>query len=191
LIVLKKPLLMAQELIARCVSPGDVVVDATAGNGHDTLFLAELVGDQGKVYSFDIQDEAISKTTQKLIDARLLSRVHLIYSGHENIAFYVKEKVSAVMFNLGYLPGKNHLLVTRPDTTLSALKASLEKLRFGGVITLVLYSGHTGGEEEKKTIIDYCSKLDQGRFTVFLYEMINWKNYPPALLSIEKHNSGK
>ena len=184
--ILKKPLLLARELIARCVSPGDVVVDATAGNGHDTLFLAELVGEEGKVYAFDIQDQAISETTRRLADAHLLSRVHLICSGHENMAFYVKEKISAVMFNLGYLPGKNHKLVTRAETTLTAIKTSLEKLNPGGVITLVLYSGHTGGKEEKNAIIDYCSMLNQNFFTVFLYEMINWTNHPPALLTIER-----
>lgn len=185
--ILKKPLLMAQEIIARCVSPGDVVVDATAGNGNDTLFLAELVGDRGKVYSFDIQDEAINRTTRRLRKARLLSRVNLICSGHEKMAIYIKENISAAMFNLGYLPGKKHQLVTRPETTLIALKAGLEKLKPGGVITLVLYSGHAGGEEEKNAIINYCSTLSQEFYTVLLYEMINWVNHPPALVSIEKN----
>lgn len=183
---IKKPLLMARELVSGYVSPGDTVVDATAGNGYDTLFLAELVGEQGKVYSFDIQSEAISRTTSKLLDANLLPRVRLICSGHENLASYLKEKVSAVMFNLGYLPGSDHSLVTRPETTLTALKASLEKLTPGGIITIVLYSGHAGGEEEKKIILDYCSKLDQNFYTVLFYGMINWKNHPPSLLAIEK-----
>lgn len=191
---IKKPLLMARELISGHVSPGDAVVDATAGNGYDTLFLAELVGDQGKVYSFDIQSEAISRTTSRLLNAHLLPRVRLICSGHEKLAFYIKEKVSAVMFNLGYLPGSDHRLVTRPETTLIALEASLEKLAPGGIVTLVLYSGHAGGKEEKKIIFDYCSKLDQNFYTVVFYGMINWTNHPPSLLAIEKrihHKSHK
>lgn len=184
--IIKKPLLMAQKLISGCVSPGDVVVDATAGNGYDTLFLAGLVGERGKVYSFDIQNEAISQTTRKLHKNSLLPRVHLICSGHEKMADYVKENVSAVMFNLGYLPGTDRSLITRPETTLPALEASLERLVPGGMITIVLYSGHPGGGEEKKRILDYCSRLHQDIFDVLLYEMFNWSNHPPALVAIEK-----
>ena len=55
------------------------------------------------------------------------------------------------------------------------------------MITLVLYSGHAGGEEEKNAIINYCSTLSQEFYTVLLYEMINWVNHPPALVSIEKN----
>ncbi len=183
---IKKPLLMAQKLIIGSVSPGDTVVDATAGNGNDTLFLARLVGEGGKVYSFDIQREAILRTTDRLLDAGLLSRVRLICSGHEEIAGYVRESVSAVMFNLGYLPGKDHSLVTKAETTLPALETSLERLNPGGVITIMLYSGHPGGEEEKGKVLHYCSMLNQDFFDVLLYETINWSNHPPVLVAIEK-----
>jgi len=187
--ILKKPLLLARELIRLSVTPGDAVVDATAGNGHDTLFLAELVGDRGAVYAFDIQQDAISRTTERLLQAQMLSRVQLICSGHENIAYYVKENVSAVMFNLGYLPGRDHRFVTKPETTLTALQASLNIIKPGGIITLVLYSGHPGGEEEKVAVINYSRHLPQEDFAVSLFEMINWSNHPPALLAIEKKRS--
>lgn len=188
MIVIKKPLLMARELVSGHVSPGDTVVDATAGNGYDTLFLAELVGAQGRVYSFDVQSEAIVRTTGRLLSAHLLPRVRLICSGHEKLASHIKEKVSAVMFNLGYLPGADHRIVTRPETTLTALEASLEMLTPGGIITIVLYSGHAGGKEEKQIILDYCSKLEQDFYTVVFYGMINWLNHPPSLIAIGKRN---
>lgn len=184
--VIKKPLLMAQNIISGCVFPGDVVVDATAGNGYDTLFLARLVGNQGKVYSFDIQDEAIARTTDKLHKEGLLSRVRLIRSGHERVADYVKEKISAAMFNLGYLPGTDRQVVTRPETTLPALETCLERLKPGGIATVVLYSGHPGGMEEKERILHYCSRLRRDTFDVLLYEMMNWPNHPPVLVAIEK-----
>ena len=184
--ILKKPLLLARELIKMSVTPGDTVVDATAGNGNDTLFLAELVGDRGKVYAFDIQQEAIIRTRERLLQAQMLSRVQLICSGHEHMGGIINENVTAVMFNLGYLPGRDHSFVTKPDTTLAALQASLNIVKSGGVITLVLYSGHPGGEVEKELIIDHCRRLQQDDFAVSLFEMINWSNHPPALLAIEK-----
>ena len=103
--IVVKSLQMAKRYISACVSEGEQVVDATCGNGRDTLFLAELVGEKGKVFSFDIQAEALSKTRRLLEANNLLSRVHLIQSGHEHIQDYVHGKIAAVMFNLGYLPG--------------------------------------------------------------------------------------
>ena len=186
--ILKRPLLLARELIKTSVSHGDAVIDATAGNGHDTLFLAGLVGEQGKVYAFDLREEAISITRERLNQAQLLSRVNLICAGHENISTYVHVNISAAMFNLGYLPGSDHLFITRPETTLAALSGCLAKVNPGGIITLVLYSGHTGGDDEKKAVVDFCRQLPQDIFAVSLYEMINWANHPPALLAVEKKN---
>ena len=119
--VINKSVLMARKYISSCVSDGDRVIDATCGNGHDTLFLAKIVGEKGKVFSFDIQPEALVNTRRLLEANNLADRVHLIQSGHERMDSHVHEKVAAVMFNLGYLPGGNHKIITRPDTTVEAL----------------------------------------------------------------------
>ncbi|HHT47132.1 MAG TPA: methyltransferase domain-containing protein [Firmicutes bacterium] len=184
--IVVKSLQMAKRYISACVSEGEQVVDATCGNGRDTLFLAELVGEKGKVFSFDIQAEALSKTRRLLEANNLLSRVHLIQSGHEHIQDYVHGKIAAVMFNLGYLPGGDHKIVTRPDTTVAALSKSLQLLRTGGIVTIVVYSGHKGGREEKDTLLNYCSRLNQDQFTVLHYTIINQINEPPSLLVLER-----
>lgn len=106
---------IAQKQVAEVLREGDRAVDATAGNGWDTLFLARLVGPDGRVYAFDIQQAALDETAALLRKNKLLERVDLIHAGHEAMASYVKEPVAAVMFNLGYLPGGDHSIVTRPD----------------------------------------------------------------------------
>ena len=184
--VIEKPLQMARNFISACVANGDFAVDATAGNGHDTLFLARLVGTQGRVISFDRQKKAIENTRRRLKAENLLSRVDLIQDGHEHMANYLLNPVAAVMFNLGYLPGGDHALITRPHTTLQALSASLFKLRPGGTITIVCYTGHEGGKEEKAALVSYLQDLEQKYFKVLHYAVINQVNEPPSLLVIEK-----
>lgn len=188
---ISKALEMARKYISACVQEGDFVIDATAGNGYDTLFLARLVGDKGKVISFDIQLEAINNTRQRLTAEKLLHRVDLIHSGHEQIDKYVdiNLEISAAMFNLGYLPGGDHNIITKPDTTLKALRSCLVRLKKGGIVTIVIYTGHKGGKEEKTSLLKFCSRLDQKIFTVLHYHIINQVNEPPSLIVIEKYNS--
>lgn len=183
---IEKSLQMARNYISACVLDGDRVVDATTGNGHDTLFLAELVGEKGRVFSFDIQPEALANTRRRLETKNLADRVQLIQSGHENMCDFVRGKIAAVMFNLGYLPGGDHTLITLPDTTVEALAKSLQLLRRGGIVTMVIYSGHEGGREEKAAVIDYCRHLNQEHFTVLHYAIINQINEPPSLLVLER-----
>ena len=116
---------LVKSIVAGVVSEGDTVVDATVGNGNDTLFLARLVGEKGKVYGFDIQQEAINNTGELLKDLGLQNRVNLICDGHENMDKYITGDVKAVIFNLGYLPGGNRGITTLPNTTLSAVESPL------------------------------------------------------------------
>lgn len=183
---IKKPLLMAREYIASCVSGGDFVVDATAGNGRDTLFLAQMVGNGGKVFSFDLQKEALTRTQKLLEDEGLLHRVRLIHSGHEHMGNYLDKDISAAMFNLGYLPGGEHSIVTRPETTIAALERVLQRLREGGLVTLVIYCGHEGGRAEKEALSSFGTRLKQQDFTVLYYDIINQVHSPPSLMVVEK-----
>ncbi len=183
---MKKPLLFARELVAGVLKDGDLAVDATCGNGHDTLFLAGLVGQAGRVLAFDIQEEAIVSTKERLSAAGVDSRVMLIRSCHTGLAEYLDSPVGAVMFNLGYLPGGDHSTVTGADTTLPALRAALAALSRGGVITLIIYTGHPGGKEEYEALVAYALSLPQQEFTVLEYKFINQVNNPPLLLAIAR-----
>ncbi|WP_146551016.1 class I SAM-dependent methyltransferase [Rummeliibacillus sp. SL167] len=183
---LKLVLQYAHLLLQDTIEAGDVVVDATAGNGYDTTFLAQLVGEDGHVYAFDIQQQAIDATSKRLMEAGVSKQVSLILDGHENIDQYVKEPVSAAIFNLGYLPGGEHTIITKPNTTLQAIDRLLSLLKIGGIIILVIYYGHEGGKEERDRIIDYVSSLPQKKVRVLRYEFINQKNDPPFVIALEK-----
>lgn len=177
---------LAHEFIAPVLVPGALAVDATAGNGHDTLFLARGVGPEGRVYAFDIQPEALLKTRDLLARHGLLERVTLLAADHREMSRYVPPHVQAVMFNLGYLPGGDHRVVTQPASTLEALKAALELLSPGGRISLVVYTGHPGGLEELKVVEDFTSTLPTGEFVVMRLSFWNRSPKSPVLFFLEK-----
>lgn len=172
--------------LEKIIEKGDVVIDATMGNGYDTVYLGNLVGENGKVYAFDVQEEAILSTKKKVVRDNMEDRVELILDGHENLDKYVKEEVSCVVFNLGYLPRAKHVVITKPDTTLEAIKKSLDLLKPNGIISIAAYIGHEGGLDEKNYICDYLNNLDQKQYNVLHMEFINQVNNPPQLILVEK-----
>jgi SAM-dependent methyltransferase len=181
----------AHKLIAERIAPGEAVVDATAGNGIDTLFLAKLVGANGLVYAFDIQQQAIDKTRMRLDKEQPdHSNVRLLLCSHARLREMLPESVhgtvGAVMFNLGYLPGDDHRRFTRPESTLPALAQAAGLLRQGGVLTIALYTGHEGGESEAAAVREWAENLPQQQFQVLEYRFINQKNNPPYLIAVEK-----
>lgn len=180
----------ARRLLKQAACTGDIVVDATVGNGHDTLFLANLVGDMGHVYGFDIQAEAIDATKTRLSEHDLLSRVTLIQQSHdtviESIPAEYKQKVTAAIFNLGYLPGGNKEIVTTPDSTIRAIEQLLQLLAPEGIIVLVIYHGHEEGAIERDALLNYVTSIDQQIAHVLTYRFINQANHPPFIVAIEK-----
>ncbi len=183
---LQRVLQYAQQLLKDNIEEGDTVVDATAGNGHDTLFLAQLVGDEGQVYAFDVQKKAVDTTLLRLLDHGLEHRALVLNKGHEEVKQFVHKPVAAAIFNLGYLPGSNHDIITRPNTTIQALEDILKLLKVGGLIVLVIYHGHPGGKEERDKIIDYVSQLPQKYIHVLKYAFLNQQNDPPFVIALEK-----
>lgn len=183
---LQRVLQYAQHLLKDSIEEGDTVVDATAGNGHDTLFLAQLVGDNGQVYAFDVQKSAVDATLHRLLDNGLEHRALVLHTGHEQVAKHVQKPVAAAIFNLGYLPGSDHDIITKPNTTIQAIQALLDLLKVGGIIVLVIYHGHEGGKEERDTVIDYVSTLPQKFVHVLRYEFLNQQNDPPFIIALEK-----
>ncbi len=158
----------AHQLVAEVLGSGDIAIDATVGNGHDTLFLASQVGATGKVYGFDIQQQALDSAWQRLEQAGQTSQVSLYHAGHEVMAMLLPEsvagRVKAVMFNLGYLPGGDKQRTTATSTTLAALQSALSLLAPGGVISLLAYTGHSGGREEAEQVKGWAAVLPQDLF---------------------------
>ncbi|WP_432352308.1 class I SAM-dependent methyltransferase [Sporosarcina sp. A2] len=175
----------SKQLLKEVISEGDIVVDATMGNGNDTIFLAQAVGPTGKVYAFDIQQQALEATQVRLGD--LYSRTELILDSHTRIKDYVPEGITAAVFNLGFLPNQHETaVITQPDTTVQALEATLQVLKPGGMITIAVYDGHPGGVEEREAVLGFARKLHAKRYQVVRYEVVNQQNHPPFLLVIEK-----
>lgn len=178
----------SRQLLKEVLQAGDIAVDATMGNGHDTLLLAELVGVTGFVYAFDVQAQAIENTKKRLLDTPWEQRVQLIYDGHEHLNYYLPTDtpIKAAIFNLGYLPKSDKSVITLPDTTKKALDELLQRLVPTGRILIVAYYGHEGGEVELQTVRQYCEALPQEAYNVLNYQFINQKNQPPILFCIEK-----
>lgn len=187
---LPKVLDFAHRIVGGVVRPGDLAVDATVGNGHDTRFLAEAVGATGQVLGFDVQAAAIEATRARLRRAQLEARVRLVHAGHETLPAHLPvagyEAVRAVMFNLGYLPGADKTCVTRPATTRSALEAALPHLAPGGVLTVVAYPGHAGGAEEAAQVEDWAQRLHSGRWSAAFYRRANQPTAPWLLAVVPR-----
>jgi predicted methyltransferase len=181
---------VAHELIRDILHSGDIAIDATVGNGHDTSFLAEQTGASGKVYGFDIQQAAIESTLEKFRQARSPECLTLIHASHaimaEKIPAQYHGKISAIMFNLGYLPGGDKSVITQTDSTLTALSAASRILSPDGIITLLAYPGHQGGDQETDQVKNWCEQLDTKQFEVSTIYSTEHKDSAPRLFVIRK-----
>ena len=182
----------AAELIERALYPGAVAVDATLGNGHDALWLCGLVGETGRVYGFDVQQEAVERSRARLVEAGVEARATLILDGHQNMISYVPpESAEAVMFNLGWLPGAAHGGTTRTETTLQAVHAALTVLKEDGVMTVCVYPGHEEGARERDALLSWARGLDERSYDVMLRAYLNQSGDPPLMIAIKKNRKRK
>ena len=181
---LERVLPFSKNLLEKALKPGDVAIDGTAGNGYDTLFLAEIVGESGHVYSFYVQEEAIQSTQTKLKEADI-NHVTLIHDGHQHVLNYVKQPISAAIFNLGYLPGSDQSITTHGETTWKAVTDILSLLKKNGIIILVVYHGHEEGKVERHYLEQCFETLDTKTTQVLTYQFINRKT-APFIVAIEK-----
>ena len=176
------------EIIRSQAPKGGVYIDATMGNGNDTLMLCQLAGDKGEVFAFDIQERAIQKTRELLIKHEYMERVQLIQDGHENMDQYVKDSSADVIcFNFGYLPGGDHNIATKAATSLIAIEKGLNILKNGGMMSLCIYSGGDTGFEEKEQILSYLKTLPAEKYTVIVNEYFNRGNNPPMPVFVFKN----
>lgn len=175
-----RPTALAQELLRPVIRPGDRVIDATAGNGHDTVFLAECVGPLGKVQAFDVQEAALVSARERVGE---MEWVEFFHESHARMADHAAaDSVAVVMFNLGYLPGENHQLTTESSETLAALEIAARLLKPGGVLSVICYPGHPAGAAEAVAVEAWMSALTARGWRVARYGAIGTRRAAPFLL---------
>ena len=179
--MLERIIPFAHQKIKECVTTNDVVIDATCGNGNDTLFLSKI---SKHVYAFDIQSEAINNT-KKLLLTNNINNFTLIHDTHESFSKHNINDVKVIMYNLGYLPGGDQTITTLHQSTIKSIDNGLSILSSKGLLSLTIYTGHPKGLEESKIIVDYVRTLDSKKYNVLLYKMLNKQNSPYNIL-IEK-----
>lgn len=177
---------IAHDVLQQVVHEGDTVIDATLGNGHDTLMLAGLVGETGHVIGFDIQPDAVERTRARLTEAGLIDRCELYAEGHQHIAEHVHAPVRAAVFNLGWLPGGDKSVTTLWETTHAAISAALSLLEKGGVCTVCAYPGHAEGDRERFALMDWLSTLRPQEFNVLQHRFLNAGPGAPECFVIQK-----
>lgn len=175
-----------QEVLEACVKEGAKVIDATMGNGYDTKWLCERVGESGHVTAFDIQQAALDATGARLNEAGLSGRATLLLASHDRLDEFVSEKVDAAVFNLGWLPNTPHECTTKTETTLSAVSKALGLVKTGGVLTICVYPGHPEGERELNTLVSWASGLDDTVYDAVIRGYVNIKRKPPVLISVTR-----
>ena len=186
---LKSARYLAADILRRAIEPGDTVVDATMGNGHDTLFLCELVGENGRVYAFDVQAQAVENTRKRLTDAGVMNRAKLFCLGHEHMMEEIKEPVSAIVFNLGWLPGGDHSVTTHWETTLQAVDSALKLLKPHGVLVICAYPGHPEGDRERQALMEMLANLPPQRYNVLRHQFLNARPGAPECFAVQKQEN--
>lgn len=173
---------------------GDIVVDATMGNGFDTLFLAQGIGAAGGVYAFDVQAGAIESTKARLTNAGVIDRVRLINDDHANLSAYLRDdniaEIRCAMFNLGYLPGSDKAHQTNPQSTIKSLSSAIALLGNPGIISILAYTWHPGGREEAEEVKAWVKSLSASQFDVSINIPVSTNKSPPEWIVIERNQGG-
>lgn len=175
-----RPTHLAHDIIRSRLRAGDIVIDATTGNGFDTEFLVECVGETGRVLAFDIQASALKSAKQRVGEN---AWVEFFHASHRTMADHAAEgTVSLVMFNLGYLPGQNHQITTEVGETLETLKVAADLIKKGGIISVICYPGHTEGVDEalevERCLVDWA----EHGWRIAKYQLLGTRKPAPFLL---------
>lgn len=174
-------------LLEERLKEGDVVVDATLGRGNDTLKIAKIIGNSGKIFAFDVQESAIDKSKDLLFLNNISSQnIYLINDSHERVLDYIDEKVDFAIMNLGYLPGSDKTIHTQARSTIAFIKSIINLLGPSGTLVISFYPGSQIGKNEMDKVMDYLKKVDQKLYNVYHINFINQINNPPELVVLEK-----
>lgn len=187
---------VAHNFIRNVLGPGDIAIDATVGNGFDTLFLIEQISPSGKVFGFDIQEAAINSAWQKIKTScnltASLEKVTLLVASHadmaEKIPVQYHGEIKAIMFNLGYLPGGNKRIITRTESTISALNVATRMVSSNGIISVLAYPGHEGGDMETEQVSAWCENRNQAEFKISVIYSQNNRESAPRLFVIRRRH---
>ena len=171
-------LALQKHFILTHLKEGDIAVDFTMGNGHDTEFLSRTVGEFGHVYAFDIQEQALASTSDRLAKSDCPDNCTLILDSHHNVKKYVDVPIKAGMFNLGYLPGGDKSITTMRETTMPAIEAAISLLDRDGIINVAVYPGHAEGDAEGKMICDYLATLPRYKICATRVNILNSPTSP-------------
>lgn len=171
---------LAHRFLAEQIKPGAFCIDATAGRGGDTAFLCGLVGPTGRVLAFDIQEDAVRSTRERIEALGYGDVARVVHACHSRMADYAGSgSVDGVVFNFGWLPGGDHHIFTKPETSIAAIQSGLDLLRPGGVMCLCIYAGGASGYEERDALLEFLRGIDHRRYTVLLSQFWNRPNDPP------------
>lgn len=185
LIMLNNVVEIAQIYMRLSIKKGATVLDATCGNGYDTVLLSDLTGISGKVLAFDVQQVAISRTEERLKKNNCCDNVRLICDSHEHLADYT-DSISFAVFNLGYLPNSDKSVTTKACATLRAVKTAISILTPGGLIVICCYLGHPGGAEEYESLVAELNHYDCDRYNIVLLKHLIRHEDAPRIILIEK-----
>lgn len=176
---------IVKKAVSEHLSEGGFAIDATAGRGYDTVFLARTVGATGRVLAFDIQPAAVESTRALLASEGLDAEV--VRASHADMTQYASpESADCILFNLGYLPGGDHTVYTRAESTIAAVEAGLDILKHGGLMCVTVYSGGANGYAERDALLPFLASLDDGKYQVISLSFHNWKKDPPRPFFIIK-----
>ena len=178
---------LSHQFMAAHVREGAFCIDATAGKGRDTLFLCRLVGDSGRVLAVDIQADAVAQTTALLTAEGVSRRALVVQDCHSRLADYAEPNtVDGIMFNFGWLPGGDHNVFTRKESSLEAIEKGLACLKPGGIMSLCVYYGRNNGYEERDAVLAHLKQLDDRKFSVLCCDWANRRGEPPMPIFIWK-----
>lgn len=157
---------------------GDIAVDFTMGNGHDTVYLSKAVGPDGFVYAFDIQEQALASTQERLVAEGCPDNYRLILDSHSNVKKYVDVPFKAGMFNLGWLPGGDKSVTTLRETTLPAIRDAIDLMDRDAILNIAVYPGHAEGDAEGKMIQEYLASVSRHRICATMVKILNSPTSP-------------
>lgn len=178
---------VSQRFIKRHLPEGGFAIDATAGNGGDTLLLCETLGPKGRVLAMDVQAQAVNNTRKLLEEKGYAHMVQVVQDSHANLEQYAApESADCVVFNFGWLPGGDHNVFTQKESSLTAIEKGLTCLKPGGIMSLCVYYGRNNGYEERDAILNYVRQLDHRSYTVLVVDFANRINDPPIPVFIIK-----
>ena len=160
------------------ITEGATAVDYTMGNGHDTAFLSKAVGENGKVYAFDIQESALLSTAENLKRENCPDNYTLICASHHRVKEFVQGPVKIGMFNLGYLPGGDKRITTLRETTLEAVKSAIELMGSDSALLIAVYPGHEEGEIEGELLTELFATYSRYKYCIGKFRFCNSPTSP-------------